>query len=133
MTRSVDLEHGNVDPVTSKDGQAVELDRLRHDIKTALLDTGPRRDRPDPHHGRRRRRSATKDLAKEYPAIIIVNRGAFSLRFYKDLKLSKTYRIAVGQVGLETPAGPLPRPEQGREPGLARAELRVGRRPRRAR
>src|SRR3954468_7779835 len=30
---SVDLSAGRVDPVTSKDGQSVELDRLRHDIK----------------------------------------------------------------------------------------------------
>ena len=47
----------------------------------------------------------TKKLAKEYPAIILVNRGAFKLTLYKDLKPAKTYGIAVGQVGLETPAG----------------------------
>jgi lipoprotein-anchoring transpeptidase ErfK/SrfK len=101
---SVDLEHGDVDPVTSKDGQAVELDRLRHDIKTALLDAGPRRIARI-HTKVVAPKVSTEDLAKQYPAIIIVNRGAFTLRFYKDLKLHKTYRIAVGQVGLETPAG----------------------------
>jgi lipoprotein-anchoring transpeptidase ErfK/SrfK len=101
---SVDLEHGKVDPVTSKDGQAVELDRLRHDIRAALLNTGPRRIARI-HTKVVAPKVSTEDLAKEYPAIIIVNRGAFTLRFYKDLKLQKTYRIAVGQVGLETPAG----------------------------
>jgi lipoprotein-anchoring transpeptidase ErfK/SrfK len=101
---SVDLEHGNVDPVTSKDGQAVELDRLRHDIKTALLNTGPRRVARI-HTKVVAPKVTTEQLAKKYPAIIIVNRSAFTLRFYKDLKLQKTYRIAVGQVGLETPAG----------------------------
>jgi len=45
------------------------------------------------------------ELAKKYPALIIVDRAAFKLRFYKHLKLAKTYPIAVGQVGLETPAG----------------------------
>jgi lipoprotein-anchoring transpeptidase ErfK/SrfK len=34
-----------------------------------------------------------------------VNRGAFKLTLYKHLKPVKTYGIAVGQVGLETPAG----------------------------
>jgi lipoprotein-anchoring transpeptidase ErfK/SrfK len=101
---SVDLSAGRVDPVTSKDGQSVELDRLRHDIKVALLNPGPHRiarvrtDTVKPE-------VTTKTLAKKYPAILIVNRGAFTLTLYKDLKLQKTYHIAVGQVGLETPAG----------------------------
>jgi lipoprotein-anchoring transpeptidase ErfK/SrfK len=47
----------------------------------------------------------TEELAEKYPAVIVVNRGAFKLTFYKNLKLHKTYGIAVGQVGLETPAG----------------------------
>jgi lipoprotein-anchoring transpeptidase ErfK/SrfK len=101
---SVDLEHGNVDPISSKDGQAVELDRLRHDIKAALLNPGPRRIARI-HTDVVKPKVTTADLAKKYPAVIIVNRGAFTLRFYKNLKLHKTYRIAVGQVGLETPAG----------------------------
>ena len=37
--------------------------------------------------------------------MLIVNRGAFKLTLYKNLKPAKTYGIAVGQVGLETPAG----------------------------
>jgi lipoprotein-anchoring transpeptidase ErfK/SrfK len=101
---SVDLEHGEVDPVTSRDGLAVRTGKLRRDIKTELLDAGPTR------IARVRTRVVepevtTEELAKKYPAIIIVNRGAFTLTLYKDLKLAKTYRIAVGQVGLETPAG----------------------------
>ena len=61
--------------------------------------------------------------------MLIVNRGAFKLTLYKNLKRAKTYGIAVGQVGLETPGRPLQHPEQGREPGLARAGLRLGGRP----
>jgi lipoprotein-anchoring transpeptidase ErfK/SrfK len=34
-----------------------------------------------------------------------VDRNAFKLRLFKELRLVKTYGIAVGQVGLETPAG----------------------------
>jgi lipoprotein-anchoring transpeptidase ErfK/SrfK len=101
---SVDLEHGTVDPVTSKDGLHVDADRLRHDIKAALLDAGATRIA-------RVRTSVVKpevttaELAKKYPAILVVNRGAFKLTLYKNLKLAKTYGIAVGQIGLETPAG----------------------------
>jgi lipoprotein-anchoring transpeptidase ErfK/SrfK len=44
-------------------------------------------------------------LAARYPAYIVVDRGAFRLRFYEHLKLARTYEIAVGMEGLETPAG----------------------------
>ena len=47
----------------------------------------------------------TTQLAAEYPAYIVVNRGEFKLRFYEHLKLAKTYEVAVGMEGLETPAG----------------------------
>jgi lipoprotein-anchoring transpeptidase ErfK/SrfK len=101
---SVDLEHGQVDPITSRDGLAVDTNRLRRDIKAALLDAG------DTRIARVRTsvvkpKVSTAQLASKYPAILIVNRGAFKLTLYKDLKLAQTYGIAVGQVGLETPAG----------------------------
>jgi lipoprotein-anchoring transpeptidase ErfK/SrfK len=101
---SVDLEHGKVDPVTSRDGLAVDTNRLRHDIKAELLDTGPTRI-ARVHTSVVQPKVTTAQLAKKYPAILVVNRGAFKLTLYKDLKLAKTYGIAVGQVGLETPAG----------------------------
>jgi lipoprotein-anchoring transpeptidase ErfK/SrfK len=48
---------------------------------------------------------STAQVAARYPAYIVVDRGAFRLRFYEHLKLAKTYEIAVGMEGLETPAG----------------------------
>lgn len=48
----------------------------------------------------------TKDqLAKRYPAFIVINRKAHKLRFFRHLELSHTFPIAVGKAGLETPAG----------------------------
>jgi lipoprotein-anchoring transpeptidase ErfK/SrfK len=44
-------------------------------------------------------------LAKRYPTFIVVSRETFTLRLFKHLKLARTFRIAVGQAGLETPAG----------------------------
>jgi lipoprotein-anchoring transpeptidase ErfK/SrfK len=46
-----------------------------------------------------------KDLAQAYPRYIYIDRSSFTLRFYHHLKLEKSYTIAVGQQGLETPAG----------------------------
>jgi lipoprotein-anchoring transpeptidase ErfK/SrfK len=47
----------------------------------------------------------TKDLGDAYPRYIYIDRGGFTLRYYSHLKLVKSYPIAVGQQGLETPAG----------------------------
>jgi hypothetical protein len=47
----------------------------------------------------------TSTLPRHYETYILVSRETFTLRLYKNLKLKKTYRIAVGQAGLETPAG----------------------------
>ena len=47
----------------------------------------------------------TAELAKKYPVVVTIDRPAFTLRLFKKLKLAKSYKIAVGQVGLETPAG----------------------------
>ena len=47
----------------------------------------------------------TDELAQKYPTYLTIDRGAFQLRLWKNLKLVKTYTIAVGQQGLETPAG----------------------------
>jgi lipoprotein-anchoring transpeptidase ErfK/SrfK len=100
----VDLESGNVEPIQSRDGRSVRTARLRRDLERELVDTDESRSvrvrtetiKP---------KVTTDELADKYPAIIVVNRSAFQLTFYKDLKPVKTYGIAVGQVGLETPAG----------------------------
>jgi lipoprotein-anchoring transpeptidase ErfK/SrfK len=45
------------------------------------------------------------DLGAQYPSYIVVNRDAYELKLFRNLQLVKTYTIAVGQQGLETPAG----------------------------
>jgi hypothetical protein len=47
----------------------------------------------------------TAGLAKKYPTFITVDREAFRLTFWKNLKPFRRYTIAVGRAGLETPAG----------------------------
>jgi lipoprotein-anchoring transpeptidase ErfK/SrfK len=46
-----------------------------------------------------------KEVASEYPTYLTLDRSTYTLRFWKDLKLAKTYTVAVGQEGLETPEG----------------------------
>lgn len=46
-----------------------------------------------------------EEVASEYPTYLTLDRATYTLRFWKDLKLAKTYTVAVGQEGLETPEG----------------------------
>ena len=103
-TRSVDLESGDVTPQASKDGRRLLAAKLKRQVRKRLLDVGDAKTvraqvkvvKPE---------VTTAELAEKYPAIVIVNRADFKLTLYKELKPVKTYGIAVGQVGLETPAG----------------------------
>ncbi|HEU4944106.1 MAG TPA: L,D-transpeptidase/peptidoglycan binding protein [Solirubrobacterales bacterium] len=47
----------------------------------------------------------TQEVAAAYPSYLTLDRGSYTLRLWKDLKLAKTYTVAVGQEGLETPEG----------------------------
>ena len=47
----------------------------------------------------------SEELAANYPYVITVNRPSFELRFWKNLRLVKTYTVAVGSVGYDTPSG----------------------------
>ncbi len=87
-----------------ENGLAVEKARMTDEINAAAqspgrdqaLQASVRTTKPD---------VTTKDLGQAYPRYIYIDRGSFTLRFYNHLKLAKTYTIAVGQQGLETPAG----------------------------
>ena len=90
--------------VPGRDGLAVNAAQLRNGV---LFDIENQRYegvlRPLVH--RTRPAVQTSDLARRYPRVIVVNRNSFELTLYRNLKPFKRYGIAVGQAGLETPAG----------------------------
>jgi lipoprotein-anchoring transpeptidase ErfK/SrfK len=88
--------------VPSQVGLAVDTAALGRRIETAL--TGSTRTVHVPVH-HTQPAVTTAALAARTPAYIVINRSEFRLRFYDHLKLAKTYEIAVGMEGLETPAG----------------------------
>jgi lipoprotein-anchoring transpeptidase ErfK/SrfK len=47
----------------------------------------------------------TSEVAAAYPSYLTLDRGTFTLRLWKHLELAKSYTVAVGQEGLETPEG----------------------------
>lgn len=101
---TVDLAEGQVDPKPSATGLVVRASSLREDVTDALLGfDGSRRVRVRTKVAQPK--VSTEKLAEKYPAVVIVDRGSFKLSLYRNLKFAKSYRVAIGQVGLETPAG----------------------------
>ena len=101
---NVDLENGDVTPQESKDGRRLLASKLKRQVRKRLLDVG------DDKTVRARTQVVkpevtTAELAEKYPAVLVVNRGSFQLTLYKGLKLAKTYRVAIGSVGYDTPSG----------------------------
>jgi len=101
---SLDFSGASLDQVPGHEGRRVNMRRLRGDIEAALAARVPSMDvRPAV---RRLKPKVTKaELAAKYPYVITVDRPNFKLRYFKKLKLVKTYTIAIGQVGFDTPTG----------------------------
>jgi lipoprotein-anchoring transpeptidase ErfK/SrfK len=93
----------SLNAVPGQDGVTVRVNELRSRVRSAI---------ESPHHrtvsvpaDRVKPEVTTDELAQQYPAYITIDRAAFQLRLWKNLKLANTYSIAVGMQGLETPAG----------------------------
>ena len=85
-------------------GHAVDRARMTDEINAAAQSPG----RDQPVHAVvkvTKPEVTTKELPAAYPRYIYIDRGGYTLRFYSHLKLVRSYTIAVGQQGLETPAG----------------------------
>jgi hypothetical protein len=101
---SIAPSSGGLRTVASKEGLALQGNDLRDRIRHSLETLGARR-RIVAHTRIVQPEVTTDNLADKYPWYVIVNRPRFELTVYDHLKQKKTYRVAVGQVGLETPAG----------------------------
>jgi lipoprotein-anchoring transpeptidase ErfK/SrfK len=93
--------------VPSHPGVTVDRGRLRGRIERALLNReGIRRVRV-PAETIQAKITSDKVAAK-YSTVVTVDRAGFRLHLFKSLKLVKSYPIAVGRQGLETPTGLYP-------------------------
>ncbi|MEA2138619.1 MAG: L,D-transpeptidase ErfK/SrfK [Solirubrobacteraceae bacterium] len=95
---------GHLTKKRSKPGRAVDTRALRGMLARAAANPSRPADITAPTH-QVHAKVQTSDLADKYAAYIVIDRKAHELRFFRHLELSKTYPIAVGRAGLETPAG----------------------------
>jgi lipoprotein-anchoring transpeptidase ErfK/SrfK len=101
---NVDISTTNVAVKESVTGRTIDAKTLRGEIQAALVDVRADRQLRAPLK-KVQPKVTTAELASKYPSIVTVDRGKHRLRLFKDLKLARTYSVAVGQAGLETPAG----------------------------
>jgi hypothetical protein len=85
-------------------GLSVKRPLLQQRLTNALLATAGDRSIAVPTR-ELHARWTTKTLPEKYDTFLLVSRETYTLRLYKKLKLVKTYPIAVGMAGLDTPAG----------------------------
>jgi lipoprotein-anchoring transpeptidase ErfK/SrfK len=93
----------SLDPVPSQKGIEVRVDELRSGLEAAVQSPHSRTVKADVETVKPE--VTTSELAEQYPHYIVIDRGGFQLRYFENLELARTYTIAVGQVGYDTPAG----------------------------
>jgi lipoprotein-anchoring transpeptidase ErfK/SrfK len=100
---SVEPSGGKLVPVASKAGQRLDPDALRTDVVKALQDPADRTIKASVE--KVKPEVTTAEVADRYPTYIVVDRSNFTLTLYKDLKPVKTYTVAIGAQGFDTPSG----------------------------
>jgi lipoprotein-anchoring transpeptidase ErfK/SrfK len=103
VNASVEPAPGSIDPVPGQEGRTLRADELEEQLTLAVQSPDNRRikapvDTVQPE-------VTTEDLAENYPVYLTVNRSTFELKLWKDLELAKTYTVAIGAAGFDTPAG----------------------------
>jgi lipoprotein-anchoring transpeptidase ErfK/SrfK len=94
----------SLEVVAGKNGRKLRDNRLTRELESAVLNASV----PPVvvAHAHTTKPEVTKEeVAAEFPSYLTLDRETFTLRLWKDLKLAKAYTVAVGQEGLETPAG----------------------------
>ncbi len=101
---SVEPTADSLEVVAAKNGRKLRDNLLTSELKAAVLNANAdhtiaaRTHYTEPD-------VSTEEVATAYPSYLTLDRASFTLRLWKDLKLAKTYTVAVGQEGLETPEG----------------------------
>jgi lipoprotein-anchoring transpeptidase ErfK/SrfK len=93
----------SLEGVAGHDGVAVDEAALRTRIESVVQRTS---DRTVTVPVETVESDVTKaDLAARYPTYLTVDESSFTLTLFKDLKVAKTYTVAVGQPAYPTPTG----------------------------
>jgi lipoprotein-anchoring transpeptidase ErfK/SrfK len=93
----------SLDPVPGQNGIAVKVSDLRAGLQQAVQ--SPHSRTVEASVDKVKPEVTTDELAEKYPTYLVVDRASFELRLYENLELAKTYTVAIGQAGYDTPIG----------------------------
>jgi lipoprotein-anchoring transpeptidase ErfK/SrfK len=103
VNASIEPTSSSIDPVPGQEGRTLREDELHDQLTTAVQSPAHRTvkapvETVEPE-------VTTDELAEQYPVYLTVDRSSFQLKLWENLKLAKTYTVAIGAVGFDTPAG----------------------------
>jgi len=103
VNASVEPTSSTIEPVAGEEGRTLREDDLHEQLTAAAQSPDHRRveaavETVEPE-------VTTEELAEQYPVYLTVDRSSFQLKLWENLKLTKTYTVAIGAAGFDTPAG----------------------------
>src|SRR5262249_14499992 len=98
----VEPKPDSLEIVSAKYGRKLRDDLLTKDVKAAVLNAGA--DHTIAARTHPLKPEVTRgEVASQYPSYLTLDRGTFTLRLWKHLKLAKSYTVAVGMEGVDKP------------------------------
>jgi hypothetical protein len=101
---SVEPSADSLNVVAGENGRKLRDNQLTKDLEDAVLNADAPRT-VVAHIHKTEPAVTTEDVASKYPSYLTLDRSSFTLRLWQGLENTKTYTVAVGQEGLETPEG----------------------------
>ncbi|MGI9556973.1 MAG: L,D-transpeptidase family protein [Solirubrobacterales bacterium] len=101
---SVEPSSTQIEPVSSQNGVKLREKAMLRFIDKELQLTGSE-DKVEAPVEEIEPEVTSEALAVQYPHFLTVDRGGFKLRHYENLELARTYDVAIGAIGFETPTG----------------------------
>jgi lipoprotein-anchoring transpeptidase ErfK/SrfK len=102
--KDAEVEFPSMERIESKRGLRVRSAQLRRRIDAALSEPEAERRIRIPAK-RLQPKVTTAELEDKYPVVLVADRNNFQLHLYERLELTRSYTVAVGAVGFDTPAG----------------------------
>jgi lipoprotein-anchoring transpeptidase ErfK/SrfK len=102
--RDAHVDFPSLSQVKEQSGRAVQAEALQRGLERALADPSAGRTVKAPVTVVKPKVTRAK-LADQYPTVLVVDRNTFHLNLYKALHLEKSYTVAIGAQGFDTPAG----------------------------